>query len=782
MTSKNSRSRRVVMAGLIAAPVAGGISSRAIAVDGECALPFTPNMPIVNSIAALRCAPRKARAIYLMDGDVDASRSGVFVWDSTISAKLHQIDAIDADGVGQGIFVAPRADKDGAWRRVHDGAIDPRWYGLEKGTGKLPEVWEKNRRAIQRAIDLIQLGAAQAYVSIPAGDYEFSGTIHQGYGVSYTTIVVKGAGRRYGSVPGSGTILWHRGSTHYQAWNMQGQRAPRLSHLSIRGSLYDAIFQTLFSPADKRLHEESYNVAPDRSDGGDGRYNPYAGVTIDAFAGDRPQASYPDVAYDRSLGAVPQYGKLFSSQMTLDDVDISGFIAGVCVQPCNADGNGDYLLLERCAVNYNKFAISVGNGQSRIVGARNSLFNGAFCALTNSRHGRQIGQFGGEFSTCEIGISVWLGEINLSFSTNLKFTGCKSESVWACFKTTGIGGSISFEACDLNFNWQLDPGLGVPPHMITGDGANVEFNRCSLRYATIFSSEARLLRFVGYGLLLAYSNMKPIGPWSIPSHQAFPAGVLAGGASNAPQEIRYRAHKLSPDRTKGVDAGWRSTDGADGFTLGRNDLLPYFQQHSQPRQTDYGPGQKTIVRPRWSKLLPKKRTDFELMERRLILTLPREIDDSLAMFDGFCPGDLLRCRETGTVFVCKSRVGAVLEYQQESNFRNSGGGCIEEIPNDGVWEFINCRVYQFCDGYVSVAAQAGSPHLRIDGGAFPSELAPADALLLCFESRAWLAQKPESIVASVDRENGLITMRGGARETVSGVITGFAISAPPPNS
>jgi|GEM_PF-5362623 len=729
-----------------------------------------------------RTLPRGTAETLLLSqpGAPAGGRSGLFVWDAGLPPSAHQLDAADADGIGEGVYIAPSATEPGAWRRLVSQSVDAGWFGLEAGTGKTPQIWDRNRRALQRAIDFALFSGTGVSVAIPAGQFEYSGTLHLGYGDTFRSLAVSGAGRSYGPTPGSGTTLYHKGSTAHQAMNWQGMRNPRLERLTLIGQLA-SYYGTL--PPERWLEETNWlppaALTPGRDDHGEGRFNPYAGLTVDAYSGPRPARAYPDVAHPAKTPQT-QYNRRFSSQMTLHEVEIRGFNTGIAVQPCDADGNGDYLSLDRCAILACRYGVSIGNSQSRYVTIERTLFGPCHTALTNVVHGRQIGQFGGAISTCEFAC-CWLANFSMNYLAPVTFLNCGSEAIYGILKAHGQIGVVRF--INPNFNFGQVHAFAVPAHVVTGQNTNVVFEGGAWRHAHPLGFESPMARIQGYPLAYWIETTADMPAWKVPFAQAFAGGFVPGRAGiDQRSQLVWRAITLSPDRSKVTVIGWSRSDEhlCQGAAPGRAALLP----HGSP---DYGATPHGIAgdkapsrRPAWRHELPKARTRWTLADRTLTLEVPG-LSDETAFWYGYLPGDMIRCLDSGTVFVVKARTGTTLLAQQQTNYwQRPGHPPVEPIPETGTWECVNNRLYGFPSGPATFTTTAGSPSVAVTGP-FPTEVSPGDALLFPLYGEEFvLSGSFETRVVAVDAASRTITLNGPARRSGTSRHT-FALSAPPPN-
>lgn len=155
----------------------------------------------------------------------------------------------------------------------------------------------------------------------------------------------------------------------------------------------------------------------------------FIGSTADGIA-------YPTVAYPVST---TQYGKPFSSEVNLFGVKIAGFTCGVALQPCDADGNADFVRLKDCSTTECVYGISIGNSQSRNVEIRNLNYVHLHTLIVNNKHGRQVGKLGGPIDNISGGQSIQLFDLNMGYAGAVKFTNSYAEGLWRFGNATGVG-------------------------------------------------------------------------------------------------------------------------------------------------------------------------------------------------------------------------------------------------------------------------------------------------------------------------------------------------------
>ncbi|SDX83944.1 glycosyl hydrolase family 28-related protein [Citreimonas salinaria] len=416
-----------------------------------------------------------------------------------------------------GIKLNARPDRSGRYNALAFGA-DP--------TG-VRDSWA----AIQGCIDASYLGSHfrdshSGVAFVPAGRYRISQTLHVGYGfkgsdgpfnIGFQSVILEGAGEcNNGMTTNRGTTIVADFSDR-PAINIQGARATVVQGFTVLGKL-DAHIKSraLGTPqmTDNSFDSDAWVDDVTYPGTADSRHAPYAGISIDAFAGAKPVGGYPDISYPGYLGHVPQYNKNFTSRASIRNVEIVGFNTAIAQQPCDADGNADFsnfadIRIQRC-----KYGISIGNSQSRAVTGRQVIFNQLFCALTNNKHGKQSGTFGGVLTGFSFDAIVNLVEFRGTAQPGgtgpTRIEGFHGEKLWRIGEISGGGGpddaTITFADGNLSFGLQgkdhgvplsvLSPGAG----RFLGGDASVHFQNIQFKnHPThlFFDCDPSALRFDG---------------------------------------------------------------------------------------------------------------------------------------------------------------------------------------------------------------------------------------------------------------------------------------------
>lgn len=366
------------------------------------------------------------------------------------------------------------------WQLVPNGRLDVRQFGAI-GDGRADDTG-----AIQRAVDCaIHQEGTPWTVFLPAGLYRTTDTIHVGYGNRWSTVTLQG--EAFCQANGREVVNSLLVPDFYDrpCLNIQGGRYVHLRAIGLRGVNYDHL-------------AERYETLPDRTDRrhwfgprlpaeADKRTAPYAGVTIDAYAGLRPPEAYPNVAYPAFTGITEQYGRNFSSHTVIEGCHISGFCVGIALQPglVPEASNGDFVTVRDCHITYNLTGIAVCQSDARCNNIENSRLHFNYTALDGVNYGNGRGQWLGAIIGSSFDNVVRLLDIDAAGSANQWgfapiFVGCYGESIYSLGRflrpDASRGAVLTFEQC--KFQFSIKGREFAPRALLQGRGGVAVFRSC----------------------------------------------------------------------------------------------------------------------------------------------------------------------------------------------------------------------------------------------------------------------------------------------------------------
>jgi hypothetical protein len=577
---------------------------------------------------------------------------------------------------------------------------------------------------IQAAIDYAIYGGGHRRVYIPGGVYHTSSTIHLGYGEAYHSVVLEGDGYSYlaeAGFSGTGIIC---GFSNAPAFNFQGGRGSVVRGLWVVGQNLDWITSHQLGSFTPTLDDTLGASWVDRGldSRADSRYAPYAAFSVDAYSGTRPATSYPDVAYPAFLGAVSQYNKDYSSDCLIEDVGIAGFVVGLVNQPCDADGNGDFTVLRRVNITYCKYGVSVGNTQSRNVHLDDVKLDSIFTVLTNRRHGRCTGKFGGAICNLSMGRTINVIDFGTAGEAGpITFINLYAEALWRIGDVqslTSVECSIIFQSCGFSFNLQNDS-RGVPATVLGGGQQRSDFQFIGCHFG-IFPS---VLGFGQTGVKMDGSLLDSTlsrgtftAEYLATAHNALAGGFVPHALTSyqCKQRIAFTPRNLDTLATAG------SSTATDGYlTSSRPYCIPACIEFASAQNEPYSdrvqmPGHVGIVSKTGV-------TGCALINKTLTVTYPGRAD---WQFNTLGPdaGDVLWDDLTGMTFFVRARTGTTITAEAQNNYKSDGAGGFVPIisfsPTTGNFYFINARLYTpiyYLRGDVSTSSPIITNCARDDG-------------------------------------------------------------------
>lgn len=306
-----------------------------------------------------------------------------------------------------------------------------------------------------------------------AGIHLVDDVLHAGYGDTFHQTTMGGASAWYMAEAGFGGTAFVSPHTDRPVFNLAGQRDATLRDFSVIGvfrarrraaGLGSVEAWRGPNPLSNGRHDidsEAWDLPGGRRT--DDRYCPSAGIAVDAYAGARPSVSYPPPVYPVWLPALrPWSGAVLSSSIKMRDLSIAGFAVGLAVGTSTDPRQGDFVQFHSGMISDCKWAVSVGNHQSRNVAIRDSRISNCWTALTNVAHGARAGRFGGVIENVAFGEVINLFDFNPDAGPCC-FVACYGEALWRLGWYTGGNGftpAIGFDHCQFSFD-AVNPARGV---------------------------------------------------------------------------------------------------------------------------------------------------------------------------------------------------------------------------------------------------------------------------------------------------------------------------------
>lgn len=642
------------------------------------------------------------------------------------------------------------------------------------------------RAAVQAAVDAViynddptQSAGLNQTVYAPAGLYYINDTIHLGYGTGFNSVTFEGDTACYrGEAPFNGAVFITTFSDR-PAFNFQGSRISTLRGIAIKGLLASYIqTNNLAAPNPIATPSLDDTVAANWNDPAlastqDSRYAPYAAITVDAYSGTRPGTSYPNVAYPAFLGTVAQYGKNFSSDVLIEDVYIQGFNTAVVVQPCDADGNGDFVKIRRCYFEQCKYGISIGNSQSRNVSIDGLVAHQMYSIFTNSKHGRQIGKFGSNIRDLSAYWIINLFEFGSYYAGPMTFDNCYIEAIWRIgtqLTSAQTEVAINFNTSEFYFTLQDDV-RGVPADVLSNGGGSdagvVNFNGCTFwGYPSIAGFNFNGVTFIG-GTQFRCDTRTAL--YEKFAHNATCGGLITRQLAN-PESADLKTTFYDLD-TGGIEGTTRRTSLWRNGT--RKNCIPLYATNVGASEEPYDsfPNKSPYFRGIVNK---SEFSSLALVNKTLTGTFSSRADWQF-MNNGPLPGDVIWDDQTGMSFFVRSRTGTTFIAEAQNNYKSNGSGGFVPIASFsttvGNFYIRNTRLYTprlYLRGDTTAGNATATNVGRDDGfGAwYDAQIAVGDAFAILATQDRWQSDAT-AFISARDQSAGTITMSAGAEVRAS---------------
>lgn len=579
--------------------------------------------------------------------------------------------------------------------------VYPTWWGAV-GDG----VTVNQHIPIQAAVDCVIYGGTHCRVKLISGKYLLGNTVNLGYGHTFGSVVLEGDIYMYRGgevVPHiSGCILIATAFSDRPAVAINGARGTRLRRIGLYGALYTWIYNRLdmgYGHGTGPLSDDTLAASwqdPALAATQESRYAPYAGVAIDGYTGVRPGTSYPDQPLPGWIGAIGQYNRGASSDVKLEDVYIIGFNTAVVNQPGDYDGNGDFTMLDHVYMEYNKWGVSVGNGQARNTSMLDCKASHMYCVMVNNIHGKQIGKFSGLVKD----LSMWGVNQMIQFSTfyaePIKFLQCYSEAMWKIGSLDALAtteSSIIFDCCEFSFSNQTDA-RGYPAYVLEGGQQQIDvvFKSCIFN---IYNA-ASVVGLYQFGVQLdgcyirrdvAHTNL-----YEMFAHNALAGGFVLPQLLNADRaRIKVLGYNLDTS-TRFASAQYT---GIYGRRTSRQSCLPIYTEQVIPALDQYDSELGRPPRPYFAAVAKSSLTTCTLVGSTLTVTFAARTTAQFAIGGPDC-GDVIWDDQSGSTFWVRSRTGTTILCDFRSNYKVVAGvrtPIVAFNAASGVLWWCNSRLY-----------------------------------------------------------------------------------------
>lgn len=560
--------------------------------------------------------------------------------------------------------------------------------------------------AIQAAVDWLLFGSlgvsgsVRGRLRVPAGILRIDRPIHINYGLAYRTLLFEGEGiLRAGEHAQTGTaIVTTFGDA--PAIAVTAGLDVIIKQMSIVGINSEHIADTINAGPISMSHlDPSAWVDPGLPASASSRYAPYAAIAIDPYSGPQPVVHYPDVEFPAGMEATPQYDKPPSTQVTIEDVRIDGFVVGIVVQPGDYDGSGDFMHFTRVQIWWCTYGISWGNSQARSTSITDCTF--AFChtAIATSVHGKRIGMPQFAVLNCSFMTGIQVFEVNnLGYGLGPTFISCFSEAMYrlgVCNGQSKDSCGLTFRSCEWGFTWW--DRYGVPTWVLEMMGGHQVIFDTTFFYNTAAARGYLGFRCSGSGLLAEPARqLQFIGCQTIAPETG--ANLAERCAQNGTLGIAISLGNTSMDRFS-ITNGYLTN--LDDNTDGPFPIL-HTEQTVAPRQycaPVYAKKLKSLINGNdpgidvaWRNRTIAITTVVSTVGRVVTFTSAGATAASLAHSGGDV-GDVLVYSGQGAAFIVKSRTGTTLVMEAATGFDMDGELLTPvEAGGSGLYA-INCRRY-----------------------------------------------------------------------------------------
>ena len=555
--------------------------------------------------------------------------------------------------------------------------------------------------AIQAAFDWAvyqnsSSGTGLGSVYIPAGNYLVSNTLQMGYGNVYNSLQVFGSG-----APVGGTIITANFNDR-PVFAVNGGRSCSIKNLSILGKNLNWINSHNLGYGSRATIDElvaSNWVDTSFPASASSQYAPYCAIAIDPYAGSQPTVHYPNVTFPSWSGITTQYGKNYSSDTLIENVQIFGFVVGIVNQP-NADGNGDFTKLLQCIINQCQYALSIGNTQSRLVRVSNCGLQQNYTGITTSNNGVKLGNPSIYVDNTAFDSNInWIYCPTGSYGGVASFTNCYAEGMYSIGTFTAGGASqtpLSFSNCSFAFSWNDGNYRGIPLYMLASS-VFTSFDSCKF-YDD--NNTANILPFSCYPSQMSLRNisLNNIGSYATKLYEKFPInscrGISVGRNESNCNNFTVYGYNVYDLNTGALNSSSVITNS--------NSIDYYSRQYCLPFQTNFyaqiistGPFSKVNT---FTGFYFYDKTasgcTISVTGRTVVFSYATGVTQAFLNQFGGTVGDLVVSTQTGIVYFISSITGVTVTLIAQSGF-NASGNLLATESLVGYFVAKNCRLFAF---------------------------------------------------------------------------------------
>lgn len=672
-------------------------------------------------------------------------------------------------------------------------------YHLISQPNLISSIAGTNQAAIQAVIDAytyastLSITPTSDCARIANGSFATSSTIHVGYGDTFLKGVLKGMGSTYvGSTTGSTLVP---SFSDAPVVNIQGARRSKVEGFSITGpnkSWIESNALGRWAPdIDDTVLANWWDSSLDAD--GNSRYAPMAGICVDGFSGTAPSPAYPTQTYPSWTGISTQYSKARSSDVTIDDLDITGCAVGIVVQPSGVDGNGDFIRTSRVRIAQCVYGISICNAQSRNMTIREVDVAEVYTAFTSFTHGLQSGRIG-EIIDCHVGNSINLIDLGSTpINGPCQIRGLYTELCWRIGNIRGSSSStesVIFDGCKISLDAQDisqqiagagTAAKGVPASCLSRTATNdsVMFRGGSVvgyhRVFTIFGGSAGAVTIEGTRL---EPSSDPTDLYEKVAMHSSCGGLIISnfGASTNIMKTRPKIEPKFTSYNASTGASITQVYLREAFPGSRDLLTPGYAKYHYGATDSANHGRVGETAPRVtlctlvSSSPGTSTATASLSGDTLTLTFSGRADWQF-WAQGFDTGDILVHDATGSVFFVSGRSGQVVTAVLQNNFRDTGSGNEAiDVPTltSGTIYCMNTRLYtpkSLYFGDFTSGSSTVSNVVRWNGTcAIESDVADGDYLFTALEL-GLVTTQANGFVTGRSTSGKTITLAGNAAVT-----------------